>query len=107
MDLLLLLVSRIRYSGPCGFSAEEDEATGATEAVLGLPRVGGTAALEAMLPKWGFRPSRLTTSVTNVKDKHSNRKGTQITLHLSRAGIDLATYGLQEKRLDLSPREVH
>ena len=42
----------------------------------------------------------------SVKDKHSNRKGTQITLHLSRAGIDLATYGLQEKHLDLSPREV-
>ena len=43
----------------------------------------------------------------SAKDLHLNRKGTQITLHLSRAGIDLATYGLREKRLDLSPREVH
>ena len=46
--------SRIRYTGPPGFFAEVEEATGATEAVLGLPRVGGTAALGATLPKWGF-----------------------------------------------------
>ena len=45
--------------------------------------------------------------LNTVKDKYSNRKGTQITLHLSRAWIDLATYGLREKRLDLLPREVH
>ena len=43
--------SRIRYTGPPGFSDAEEEATGATEAVLGLPRVGGTATLGAMLPK--------------------------------------------------------
>ena len=51
-DLLLFLV---RYTGPPGFSAEEVEAIGATEAVLGLPRVGGIAALGARLPKWGFK----------------------------------------------------
>ena len=50
-DLLLCsTISLIRYTGPPGFSAEVDEATGATEAVLSLPRVGGTAALGAMLP---------------------------------------------------------
>ena len=62
VDLLLSLVSRIGYTGPPGFSVEEEEATGATEAVLGLPRVGGTAALGATLPKWGFKRSLLTTS---------------------------------------------
>ena len=33
----------------------------------------------------------------------------QIVVHkqLSRVGIELATFGLLEKRLDLSPREVH
>ena len=41
---------------------EEEEATGATEAVLSLPRVGGIAALRATLPKWGFMRSLLTTS---------------------------------------------
>ena len=58
-DLLLFLV---RYTGPPGFSAEEVEATGATEAALGLPRVGGTAALGATLPRWGFKRSLLTKS---------------------------------------------
>ena len=41
--------SRIRYTGPPGFFAEE--ATGATEAVLGLPRLGGTAASGATRPR--------------------------------------------------------
>ena len=58
-DLLLFLV---RYTGPPGFSAEEVEATGATEAVIGLPRVGGIAALGATLPRWGFKRSLLITS---------------------------------------------
>ena len=39
--------------------------------------------------------------VTNVKDLHSNWKGTQITLHLSRAGLELATLGFREKHLNL------
>ena len=57
--ITILIDSRIRYIGPPGFYAEEEEAT---EAVLGLPRVSGTAALGATLPKWGFRQSLLTTS---------------------------------------------
>ena len=36
-----------------------------------------------------------------MKDLHSNRKGTQITSHLSRAGLELATLGIREKHLNL------
>ena len=43
--------SRIRYTGPPGFLDEEEEATGATEAVLGLPRLGGTATSGATRPR--------------------------------------------------------
>ena len=39
------------YTGPSGFAAEGDEATETIEAVLGLPRLGGTAALGATLPR--------------------------------------------------------
>ena len=46
-DLLLFLVC---YTGPPGFSAIEVEATGATEAVLGLLRVGGTIPPEPRCP---------------------------------------------------------
>ena len=35
--------SRIHYTGPPGFFDDEEEATRATEAILGLPRLGGTA----------------------------------------------------------------
>ena len=49
-DLSLTRGSRIRYSGPPGFFAEE--ATGASEAVLGLPRLGGTAASGACGVEW-------------------------------------------------------
>ena len=55
ITITLVYFSRIRYTGPPGFSAKEVEATGATEAVLGLQRVGGTVALGATLPRRGFK----------------------------------------------------
>ena len=39
-----------------------------------------------------------------VKDLHLNWKETQITLHLSRAGLDLATLGFRDKHLNLLSR---
>ena len=63
MDLLYILLLLHRHRPPC-FAAKEAEAIEATEAILGLPRLGGSAALGAM------HAAQVRLQVVPAKDLH-------------------------------------